>query len=175
VGLNGRSGRPKTCEAAEERPYNQGDETNPIVSAGRTFGGFLPKKKPAQSGAGRVGEGSHRAALKTRNPPGGFRRAYFCILIITTILEREGENVNGLHYAQQNPLTTAVKSRGCPRGCGTLRWREQNSAGHLSARAPSNERSGRRRDPAPLARIVFKTRARGPFPDPVGNFPDTLI
>ena len=75
-----------------------------------TFGGFLPKKKPAQSGAGRVGEGSHRAALKARNPPGGFRRAYFCTLIITQILQREGENVNGLHYAHQNPLTTAVKA-----------------------------------------------------------------
>lgn len=110
VGLNGRSGRPKTREATEERPHNQGDETNPIVSAGRTFGGFLPKKKPAQSGAGRVGEGSHRAALKARNPPGGFRRAYFCTLIITQILQREGENVNGLHYAHQNPLTTAVKA-----------------------------------------------------------------
>ena len=87
VGLNGRSGRPKTREAAEERPHNQGDETNPIVSAGRTFGGFLPKKKPAQSGAGRVG--SVKAAtgplLKHETRREG-TRAYFCILIITGIL-----------------------------------------------------------------------------------------
>jgi len=79
VGLNGRSGRPKTREAAEERPHNQGDETNPIVSAGRTFGGFLPKKKPAQSGAG----GSVKAATgpllkhETRREGSGGRTSAF--------------------------------------------------------------------------------------------------
>ena len=135
--------------------HNQCDETNPIVSAGRTFGGFLPKKKPAQSGAGRVGEGSHRAALKTRNPPGGHAGVLLHFDNYGHSITRRSK-CQWLTLRPTKPFDHCGESRGCPRGCGTLRWREQNSAGRLSARAPSNERRGRRRDPAPLARIVSK-------------------
>ena len=134
--------------------------------------GFCPRKNPPKAGAGRVGEGSHRAALKTRNPPGGFRRAYHSDNYGNSITRRS--KCQWLTLRPTKPFDHCGESRGCPRGCGTLRWREQNSAGRLSARAPSNERRGRRRDPA-LGPYRFKTRARGPFPDPVGNFPDTLI
>ena len=68
VGLNGRSRRPKTRKAAGERPHTI-RVTKPTLLC-QLVGhseGFRPRKNPPKSG--RVGEGSHRAALKTRNPP----------------------------------------------------------------------------------------------------------
>ena len=153
----------KRARLLKSGPHNQGDETNPIVSAGRTFGGFLPKKKPAQSGAGRVGEGSHRAALKTRNPPGGFRRAYFCTLIITRILQTRRSKCQWLTLRPPKPFDHCGESRGCPRGCGTLRWRSKIAPGVSAPGHPqtNGEGAGATRLPWPVS---FQNASQRPFP-----------
>jgi len=49
------------------------------------------------------------------------------------------------------------------KAAGTLRWREQNSAGRLSARAPSNERAGAVATQLPWP-VSFQNASQRPFP-----------
>src|ERR1700731_3233626 len=103
--------------------HNQCDETNPIVSAGRTFGGFLPKKKPAQSGAGRVG--SVKAATGPLLKHETRRRVQAGVLLHfdnypNSITRRS--KCQWLTLRPTKPFDHCGESRGCPRGCGTLRW-----------------------------------------------------
>ena len=124
--------------------------------------GFCPRKNPPK--AGRVG--SVKAATgpllkhETRREGSGGRTLHFDNYD-SSITRRS--KCQWLTLRPTKPFDHCGESRGCPRGCGTLRWRSKIAPGVSAPGHPqtNGEGAGATRLPWPVS---FQNASQRPFP-----------
>jgi hypothetical protein len=169
-------------QAAEERPLIR--VTKPALLRQPVADIRKSTKNPPKAGRVGSGESSHRAALKTRNPPVGPRRADSLSVNFVRRVHPRGANVNGETTFTTKNSRPADASRALarphlkPRGQLVPPRRQKPGAVRPTCRSPSR---ASRAAGAPATRPLGppfappKRELKAPFPDPAENFPDPPI